>query len=452
MGIMTVILDLRLRASCASPSSSTVGIHLVYLVAVLGLQIISKHTLIHDFIGERYGKSISSLRTKANADGRPIARTIRETESPSMYTKKQADDAKGWTSTFWAYLRKCSSVASSSGYALGTGRVRSVSLFSRHAVSSNEQRMEPLVFVWVADEDSEHENVKDEKDEFATEIRHAGEDDGGEGDRLDKTCPGMHIGATECKEEERTNATRPRFPTSTSQASGLYLVLVLSVGTAPRKRISNPFVLACAHQHFLPALPSHALVAPRLHSLVDLSHLSTLYSICADFHATPKASDYQNDGEGFIYNVAFVEQTEIEHFIGSPRNAQNIQRLLAATTMKLGYTKHLTHCQTMYKPCTRSGAYSAFWMGHYYVEKRIFNEAYLHQVLEHFNLPRVPFLCECGTMHRKFHRFPGSTHWNQVLGGGLRSLGVKASKIWLHPTSSSVSPDVRDAYETIYKS
>ncbi|KAK7056072.1 hypothetical protein R3P38DRAFT_3170733 [Favolaschia claudopus] len=196
-------------------------------------------------------------------------------------------------------------------------------------------------------------------------------------------------------------------------------------------------------------------------------NLSSLESLRAGFDATRTTSGYQTDGEGSIYDVAFVKQTDVAHFNESPRDAQSIHRLLAATAMKIGYTKHLARRQRMYDPCTRSGAYSVFWMGYYQVDRRIFDgtafislrfsanaetAAYLHYVLEHSNLPRVPFICECGTKHHKFHRFHGSTHWNQVLAGGLRSLGVQASKIWFPPTSSSLSPDLRDAYETIYKS
>ncbi|KAK6991898.1 hypothetical protein R3P38DRAFT_2803586 [Favolaschia claudopus] len=83
--------------------------------------------------------------------------------------------------------------------------------------------------------------------------------------------------------------------------------------------------------------------------------------------------------------------------------------------------------------------FTLFWMGHYRVENCIFTEAYLHYILEHFDLPRVPFI------------FHGAMHWDQVLAGGLQSLGVKASKICL-PPSSSLSPEMRDAYEIICKS
>ncbi|KAK7030082.1 hypothetical protein R3P38DRAFT_2775512 [Favolaschia claudopus] len=161
------------------------------------------------------------------------------------------------------------------------------------------------------------------------------------------------------------------------------------------------------------------------------------------------SSGYENDGEGTIYSAAFVKQTDIAYFTDSPRDAPSIQRLLAATAMKLGYTKNPARLQSMYEPCTRSGAYNVFWMGRFHIEN---TEAYLHDVLEQFELARVPFICECGTKHRKFHRFLGSTHWNHALANGLQSLGVGAPKIWLPPSSSSLSPEMRDAYEIICKS
>ncbi|KAK7052060.1 hypothetical protein R3P38DRAFT_3172393 [Favolaschia claudopus] len=179
---------------------------------------------------------------------------------------------------------------------------------------------------------------------------------------------------------------------------------------------------------------------------------STTDTLCIDFNATSKRSGYENDGEGTIYSAAFVKQTDIAHFTDSPRDAPSIQRLLAATAMKLGYTKHPARLQSMYEPCTRSGAYNVFWMGRFHIEKYISNEAYLHDVLEQFELARAPFICECGTKHRKFHRFLGSTHWNHALSAGLQSLGVRASKIWLPASSSSLSPGMRDAYEIICKS
>ncbi|KAK6974102.1 hypothetical protein R3P38DRAFT_2812290 [Favolaschia claudopus] len=179
--------------------------------------------------------------------------------------------------------------------------------------------------------------------------------------------------------------------------------------------------------------------------------ISTFQTLAANFNCIRTPNHY-NDGQGSIYHVALVNRDDIVQFKNSDRHLKSPERLLAATTMKLGYTKDLSRHLRTYEPCTRSGSLTLLWMGYYQVDRRIFDEAYLHYVLEHSNLPRVPFMCECGTVHRKFHRFPGLGHWDQLMTGGLTSLGVKASKIWLPPSSLSLSPEMRDAYEIICKS
>ncbi|KAK6977375.1 hypothetical protein R3P38DRAFT_2810325 [Favolaschia claudopus] len=171
-------------------------------------------------------------------------------------------------------------------------------------------------------------------------------------------------------------------------------------------------------------------------------NLSTLNTLRAKYDVIRQTSLYQNDGFGSIFNVALVKQADIAQFADAPTDAQSIKRLLSAVTMKVGYSKHLAHRQAAHEPCTRNGTFALFWMGHYRVENCIFSEAYLHYMLEHLDLPRVPFMCECGTKHHKFHRFHGSKHWNQVLADGLQSLGVEASKTWLPPTSSYLSPEL----------
>ncbi|KAK7030792.1 hypothetical protein R3P38DRAFT_3188491 [Favolaschia claudopus] len=189
-------------------------------------------------------------------------------------------------------------------------------------------------------------------------------------------------------------------------------------------------------------------IAPRIPAARTVSTFQTLE---ANFNGIRTPNHY-NDGPGSIFNVALVKRADIVQFKNSDRHFKSPERLLAATTMKLGYTKDLSRHLKTYEPCTQSGRLTLLWMGYYQVDRRIFDEAYLHYVLEHSNLPRVPFMCECGTVHRKFHRFPGLGHWDQLMTGGLTSLGVKASKTWLPPSSSSLSPEIRDAYEIIYKS
>ncbi|KAK6977382.1 hypothetical protein R3P38DRAFT_3237260 [Favolaschia claudopus] len=175
-------------------------------------------------------------------------------------------------------------------------------------------------------------------------------------------------------------------------------------------------------------------IAPRIPAARTVSTFQTLK---ANFNKirTP------NDGPGSIFNVALVKRADIVRFKNSDRHLESTGHLLAATSMKVGYTKDLSRHLRTYESCTRSGSFTLLWMGYYQVDRRIFDEAYLHHALEHFNLPCVPFKCECGTMHRKFHRFPGMTHWDQIMTGGLKSLGARTSKIWLPPSSSRLSPE-----------
>ncbi|KAK7006639.1 hypothetical protein R3P38DRAFT_3213970 [Favolaschia claudopus] len=148
----------------------------------------------------------------------------------------------------------------------------------------------------------------------------------------------------------------------------------------------------------------------------------------ANLDVIRKTSAYQSDGFGSIFNVALYRASTIRRYNESGIHKKSGTPPNGAWTM---YAERHVHAVLDR------------------VENCISTEAYLHYALNRSGLTRVPYMCACGTMHHKLHRFTGSAHWDQILTSGLNSLGIRASKIWLTPTSSSLSAEVRKAYDAI---